>query len=213
MKHHPAALILIVAAALFTALPSLSLAEERFGPWAYYAPYYFPPDMVFAGRLFCPQDFAPRYESPNPCQPSNAVPPGMIGEQRRPVKVGARTMHSALSSQRDNGLGSSSLSTPYRPTPRPHHEYAPPSASVRQNVPTDRASTSPSATERPVNRYLPPSRPRPQLSAPGQPSSLAPPSQRPVPPNNVPERPPVQHVAPNIPDNALRTIAQDPGPA
>jgi hypothetical protein len=214
MKHHPAALILIVAAALFTALPSLSFAEERFGPWAYYAPYYFPPDMVFAGRLFCPEDFAPRYESPNPPQPSNAVPPGMIGQQRHPVKVGGRIMRSALSRPGDVGLGRSPLSTPYRPSPRSQREYDSPPAAARQRAPIDRSYAPPPATERPGNSYLPPNKPTPQLSAPGEPSTRRQPSpaaqhetsQRPTRQFSVPERPLVQQVAPKIPDNAFEQL-------
>ncbi len=174
MKHHPATLILIVAAALLTALPSLSVAEERFGPWAYYAPYYFPPDMVFAGRLFCPEDFAPRYESPNPPQPSNAVPPGMIGQQRRPVKVGRHTMRSALCSPGDRGFGNSALSTPYRPSQRPRRGFDSSSLSVPTHTPTQRASTRPSAPERPKGTYLSPNKPTPQPSAPGGSSTRVP---------------------------------------
>jgi len=216
MKHHPAALILIVAAVLFTAFPSLSPAEERFGPWAYYAPYYYPPDMVFAGRLFCPEDFAPRYESPNPPQPSNAVPPGMIGNQRPPVKVSRQGLHSGLNDTRGSGLGNWSPSTgqrPYQPA-RPYHTS--PAGSVRQPDLRDTTRNRPAPTERPANLYVPREKPSPQLSTPGAGTNLQeitqPPatqrqtSERPAPSYQMPEKPRVQHTAPTVPDNAFKQL-------
>ncbi len=55
------------------AIQSSSHAEPRFGPWAYFAPYYFPPDGCCLGYCFGPDDFRPRYESPNPPIPSHDV--------------------------------------------------------------------------------------------------------------------------------------------
>ena len=135
MKHHPAAWILIVAAALFMALPSLSSAEERFGPWVYYAPYYYPPNMKFAGRPLLPQDFAPKYESPNPPQPSNAVPPRTM-EQRKPVtKVSNRRMNSGTGGPHFGSYHRSSISTPYTPKSRVDRVNDVPSAAVRPSEP------------------------------------------------------------------------------
>ncbi len=37
-----------------------------FGPWRYYAPYYFPPDVTQKGTYFAPDHFKPRYQDPNP---------------------------------------------------------------------------------------------------------------------------------------------------
>ena len=54
---------------------ALSHTEERFGPWRYYAPYYFPPDRCCLGHCLSPDDFRPTYESPNPLQPRNDAPP------------------------------------------------------------------------------------------------------------------------------------------
>ena len=54
---------------------ALSQSEERFGPWLYYAPYYFPPDGRCLGHCLSPDDFRPTYESPNPPQPKNDAPP------------------------------------------------------------------------------------------------------------------------------------------
>jgi hypothetical protein len=64
-------LLLCVLVVLSTiALAASSHAEERFGPWLYFAPYYFPPDGCCLGYCFGPNDFRPRYESPNPPIPS-----------------------------------------------------------------------------------------------------------------------------------------------
>lgn len=49
--------------------------EPRFGPWVYFAPYYFPPDDCCCGYCFGPMDFLPQYESPNPPIPSHDVGP------------------------------------------------------------------------------------------------------------------------------------------
>jgi hypothetical protein len=54
---------------------ALSQSEERFGPWLYYAPYYFPPDGRCLGHCLSADDFRPTYESPNPPQPRNDAPP------------------------------------------------------------------------------------------------------------------------------------------
>jgi len=68
-------LLLCLAVALFAAADSR--AELRFGPWVYYAPYYFPPNEACPGRCLMPEEYAPRYESPNP------FPPRADGDCRR----------------------------------------------------------------------------------------------------------------------------------
>ncbi len=37
-----------------------------FGPWRYYAPYYFPPQVTQEGTCFTPDQLKPRYQDPNP---------------------------------------------------------------------------------------------------------------------------------------------------
>ena len=37
-----------------------------FGPWRYYAPYYFPPEVTQGPTCYRPQQFLPRYQDPNP---------------------------------------------------------------------------------------------------------------------------------------------------
>lgn len=78
------ALITLAAVALIIVLHASACAGERFGPWVYYAPYYFPPDSSCLGHLLSPADYVPRYESPLPpkpsyggdcCYPSMPVPP------------------------------------------------------------------------------------------------------------------------------------------
>lgn len=55
-------------------------AEMRFGPWAYYAPYYFPQNVP--GCPINPVDQLPTYESPNPPLPSHD--PGPCAAQAPP---------------------------------------------------------------------------------------------------------------------------------
>lgn len=67
-------LILCVMVVLSSiAISASSHAEQRFGPWVYFAPYYFPPDGCCLGYCFGPDDFRPRYESPNPPIPSHDI--------------------------------------------------------------------------------------------------------------------------------------------
>ena len=53
------------------AIQTSSHAETRFGPWLYYAPYYFPPDGSCLGYCFGPDDFRPKYRV---AQPSYSQP-------------------------------------------------------------------------------------------------------------------------------------------
>jgi len=75
---------------------SSSHAEPRFGPWLYYAPYYFPPDGCCLGYCFGPDDFRPRYESPNPPLPSHDVGACLGGPSPAPYpqKVATRSQMS-----------------------------------------------------------------------------------------------------------------------
>jgi hypothetical protein len=74
------------------ALQTSSNAEQRFGPWLYYAPYYFPPDGCCLGYCFGPDDFRPRYESPNPPLPCHDVGACLPGPRTAPYpqKVSSR---------------------------------------------------------------------------------------------------------------------------
>jgi hypothetical protein len=74
------------------ALATSSHAETRFGPWAYFAPYYFPPDGCCLGYCFGPDDFRPRYESPNPPIPCHDVGACLPGPRPAPYprKVSSR---------------------------------------------------------------------------------------------------------------------------
>jgi hypothetical protein len=63
-------LIALAAIVLIIGIHASAGADERFGPWVYYAPYYFPPDSSCFGHLLSPADYVPRYESPLPPKPS-----------------------------------------------------------------------------------------------------------------------------------------------
>lgn len=200
MKHHPAAWIFIVAAALFVALPSLSCAEERFGPWVYYAPYYYPPFMKFAGRPMCPQDFAPKYESPNPPQPSNAVPPRPMEPPKRVTKVSSRRMDSGMGGSHFRNYQRSSISTPYTPKPRQERVNSVPSATVRPSEPSQRSASFPPPQETQRPPYLPPAKPTPQLSSPGVGANHYPPSPQPA----------AQQTPARVPDASMQHVNQLP---
>ena len=70
MKVSKRLLVFVLVALSSITLAASSHAEPRFGPWVYFAPYYFPPDGCCLGFCFGPNDFIPRYESPNPPIPS-----------------------------------------------------------------------------------------------------------------------------------------------
>jgi len=71
MKKRNAVIFAILTITFVIASQVPSYAEERFGPWVYYAPYYYPPDNLCLACVSSPLDFLPRYESPNPPIPSH----------------------------------------------------------------------------------------------------------------------------------------------
>ncbi len=83
-------ILFVLALSFFSCLNALSHTEERFGPWLYYAPYYFPPDGCCLGHCFSPDEFRPRYEAPNPPQPKNDAPPP-CSDGLSPTKTRGRT--------------------------------------------------------------------------------------------------------------------------
>ncbi len=92
MKHHKAMLVALFGLALITTMVTATNAELRFGPWVHFAPYYFPPASSGLGICFSPEDFAPKYESPNPLKPraDGYCPPPA---PRRPVRKVAQAVH------------------------------------------------------------------------------------------------------------------------
>ena len=69
MKYSKAAFILtLTAATIMTAALCDSHAQDRFGPFLHYAPYYFPKDGC-KGFCFSAEDYRPTYEDPNPLPP------------------------------------------------------------------------------------------------------------------------------------------------
>lgn len=69
MANRMTAFTLLVLVALIFGLQGPACGEERFGPWKYFAPYYFPVDKSCLGHCFGPDDFLPRYETPPPPKP------------------------------------------------------------------------------------------------------------------------------------------------
>jgi len=75
MKISTIGLVVVLAVSIGTATATLSQAEYRFGPWVYWAPYYYPPEEMMQCLGFKPEDFAPRYQAPNPMAPPDCPPP------------------------------------------------------------------------------------------------------------------------------------------
>lgn len=88
----PFALLTVTALCVFL-LHVPATAEERFGPWVYYAPYYFPPEGACNGHCLSANSFLPTYESPNPPEPNGERPPRPPREARQPTKVSAHRPH------------------------------------------------------------------------------------------------------------------------
>ncbi len=142
MRSSRLALIFILAAAFAIAAPAGSQAELRFGPWVYWAPYYYPSPEKLRALGFKSEDFAPRYQSPNP------VPPGSEGDYippppRRPRKVASRV-------------------------PSPHGSQSPAVSTPRihpRAVPPQRLRSTPSVNPRSAVRQIEPAK-QPQVATP-----------------------------------------------
>lgn len=73
MNKARAALLVLTVVLLATGV-AYAQTGERFGPWLYYAPYYFPQGGLCKGYCLSPDDFVPRYEDPNPEAPAPVRP-------------------------------------------------------------------------------------------------------------------------------------------
>jgi hypothetical protein len=135
MKHSRAVFAVLVAATLLCVVHSPSFAEERFGPWVYYAPYYFPQNLASLGHGLLPMNFAPRYESPNPAQPPNAVPPCDSPASTGPVKVSNRTPHAGQRASLGGPSGGAENSPSRRSLERPERSLRQPASSERTGSP------------------------------------------------------------------------------
>lgn len=62
---------IIIACSSFQALADTG---RTYGPWRYFAPYYFSPSRSCAGVPLTPDDFKSKYELPNPVVPGEPVP-------------------------------------------------------------------------------------------------------------------------------------------
>lgn len=59
MKTTAIGIFVVLALSFLCPFTALSNTEERFGPWLYYAPYYFPPDGCCLGYCFRQTSYAP----------------------------------------------------------------------------------------------------------------------------------------------------------
>ncbi len=166
MIHPRFAIIAVLLAALLFALPITSHSEERFGPWVYFAPYYFPPDKCCLGHCFGPDDFIPRYESPNPPMPKSDPPPPPEPRRQRvttvPPQVAGPVPHAQLAPD----------PIPLSPDPSP----APPRMSRPMNSkPISSAHTvsrpRSSGSDEPLNSMRANNRPQPRPINPPAPGS------------------------------------------
>lgn len=82
-------LLILALAATVVAVQTPCSAELRFGPWVFWAPYYYPSPEKMKNLGLKPEDFAPRYQAPNPLPPPSdgyCPPP-----PPRPRKVAAKS--------------------------------------------------------------------------------------------------------------------------
>lgn len=134
MNIHKIALLWLLAATIVLSAHPPATADMRFGPWVYFAPYYFPPDRCCLGYCLTDQDFIPKYQSPNPLPPPRdgyCPPPKRSGRvktsaasgSRSSVGIPVRTVPSEPRSQRLNRPGSQAPrvvpTTPAKPPSQP----------------------------------------------------------------------------------------------
>jgi len=133
---------LLIALALVLAIVPVAAAIETvdtgfvFGPWKYFAPYYFPINGQCAGICFTPADFVPKYESPNPPPPGPYNGPIMPPP---PTKVSAAKMHAPLPpaerytpAPRQSPTGSRAMRPIQPPSSKPRMVDPPPAGRMSQ---------------------------------------------------------------------------------
>lgn len=79
MRGKIGCLVIGIVAALGLWPDARAFPEERFGPWLYYAPYYFPRHGACEGFRFGPESFVPQYETPPPLTPGPPLTQGRSG--------------------------------------------------------------------------------------------------------------------------------------
>ena len=135
-------LLIVTAASLTVASSAFCEFGPRFGPWKYYAPYYFPREGCL-GICFSPKDYIPTYEDPNPLVPGlpTPIPP--------PRKVGKVKPPRFQAMRRGRG--------PARPLPP-----LPPAQPVPSNNPFYQGSSSTAPNTPPAGQSAPMGSPMPQ---------------------------------------------------
>jgi hypothetical protein len=74
MKLNNSTSVLTIFIVLFAAAQGLADTGKTYGPWRYFAPYYFSPSRSCLGIPLTPDDFKAKYELPNPRVPGKPVP-------------------------------------------------------------------------------------------------------------------------------------------
>ena len=164
MKHMRIVPLIVLAVAFSTLMPATSSADLRFGPWVYWAPYYYPPPEMMQHLGFKPEDFAPRYQSPNPAPPPDCPPP--------PPMTPNRVVSKAAFKREVNGpvmeAPPARRSSPMRPGAV--WRAQPPAVSPQPETVREQPQASP---EPPVHRRFEfgKEKPRPVRSIPGPPAT------------------------------------------
>ena len=153
--------LLLIAAAFVITVTAGAQAELRFGPWVYWAPYYYPSPEKMRMLGFHTKDFAPRYQEPNPIAPKSdgyVPPPPPIR------KVAAR-------SPRRVRMAPPSTSAPQlnpRPVPTRPSSLRKPTISRQPAVARSSQPTAPGSTSRQQLRWGSRERPQAVGSHPGR---------------------------------------------
>ncbi len=174
---------LIAALAIITvsvsAIAGGAQTNERFGPWKYYAPYYFPKNGCY-GICFSPDDFKPVYEDPNPLAPKGVYRPQPLP----PIPGGVRKVTAAPPARPEAQRRiMRPMSTPRgqaRPVSKPRIPKPSPTVSTPMPPPRQDLQVKP-----PPRRKLPPTfgkpsariGPPPRISATPPPGPVAPQNQ------------------------------------
>lgn len=186
MKDFKAAWVVPLIAALAILTMSVSAiaggaqTNERFGPWKYYAPYYFPKNGCY-GICFSPDDFKPVYEDPNPLAPKGVYRPQPLP----PIPGGVRKVTAAPPAR------PAAQRRIMQPMTKPHGQMRPMS---KPQTPKQRPTVSTPPPPRQDLQVKPP--PRRKL-----PPTFGKPSARIGPPPRISATPPPGPVAPQ---NQLR---------
>ncbi|GEM_PF-783489 len=124
MIQRPIRSILFVSLVISTlALTAYADVEPPFGPWRYFAPYYFAPNHTCNSFLLTPDQFKPRYEVPNPLVPGLPTPvvrprKGVRGKVPSKGRPGFQARRAPMRPMRAPRMNAGRIYPPGRPGPR-----------------------------------------------------------------------------------------------